>query len=187
MPVHTRRGAGRICLYKRFGVRAVKEPGTLGPIRPGGLAPSCPAICGYKQAGVRAGISPQTRGHLGGQGACHIGADPARRLRPQGCPAICPYTGAGVRAGIRPYKRVGFWAVRKPGISVLIRPGSLAPRNRGIGLYKWTARPRIWISISVGNPRGNLPILLATPQYLVQHTWRYLKCGLPILPAVLRA
>ena len=79
-------------------------------------------------------------------------------------PGICPYKWAGVRAGV--------WAVREPGILGPIRPLSLAPRSRGICLYKSTTRSGIWIAISMDSPGGNLPILLARPQYWVQDTWQ---------------
>ena len=116
-------------------------------------------------------LRAQTGWRLGGQGAWHIRADPARRLGSK-VPRHLPVPTGRVRAGICPYTRVGVWAVREPSISGPIRPGGLAPRSRGICVYKWTARPRIWIAISVDSPGGNVPILLARPQYWVQDTWQ---------------
>ena len=78
----------------------------------------------------------------------------------------------GSRPGFASTNGSGVWAVREPGILGPIRPLGLAPRSRGICLYKSTARPTIWIAILVEGPGRNLPILLARPQYWVQDTWQ---------------
>ena len=113
--------------------------------------------------GPRQDLPIQTGWRLGGQGALHLGADPARRFG-AGCPDICMYKRAGVRAIFASTNG----SVKKPSILGPIGPLSLAPRSRGICLYKSTAWPGRWIAISVDSPGGNLPILLAKAQYWVQ-------------------
>ena len=70
-------------------------------------------------------------------------------------------------------KRAGFWPATELGVSGPIRPDGLAPRSHGICLYQSTARPGIWMAISVDNQGGNLAILFAGPQYLAQYTRQF--------------
>ena len=50
---------------------------------------------------------------------------------------------------------------------------ALFQRSHGICPHEKAARPGIWIAISVDGPEGNLPILLARPQYSVHYTRQF--------------